>query len=440
MDEKSLWQAVLGELEVSLSKASFTTWFRETFIHSFSNGVVVIGVPDAFHKEWLQNKYHEQILKTLNKLSPTKIKEVRYQIVTKKEFPLKPKPAPSSAALKKETIEPSLNPFYTFHSFVVGPSNRLAHAAALSVAKAPGKIYNPLFIYGGAGLGKTHLLQAIGNAIKDEKRTLYATCEKFATEFVQALQNGTINHFKEKYRNIDLLLIDDIQFLVGKEGTKEEFFHTFNALYQENKQIVISSDRPPKALSALEDRLVSRFEGGMIADILPPDLETRIAILNQKKKEKNYEVSDEIIEFIAQRVQQNVRELEGALTRLVAMCQLSGEPPTLEKASQIITNSGTPARTRLTFKKIIEEVGRFYGLSFEDILAPKRDKSLAHPRQIVMYLLRHELNLSFPKIGRELKRDHTTVIHGCERIEKEIIQNQGLKQEILLLKSRLYNE
>jgi len=440
MDEKSLWQAVLGELEVSLSKASFTTWFRETFIHSFSNGVVVIGVPDAFHKEWLQNKYHEQILKTLNKLSPTKIKEVKYQIVTKKEFPLKPKPTPSPTVLKKETIEPSLNPYYTFQSFVVGPSNRLAHAAALSVAKAPGKIYNPLFIYGGAGLGKTHLLQAIGNAIKDEKRVLYATCEKFATEFVQALQNGTINHFKEKYRNIDLLLIDDIQFLVGKEGTKEEFFHTFNALYQENKQIVISSDRPPKALSALEDRLVSRFEGGMIADILPPDLETRIAILNQKKKEKNYEVSDEIIEFIAQRVQQNVRELEGALTRLVAMCQLSGEPPTLEKASQIITNSGTPARTRLTFKKIIEEVSRFYGLSFEDILAPKRDKSLAHPRQIAMYLLRHELNLSFPKIGKELKRDHTTVIHGCERIEKEIIQNQGLKQEILLLKSRLYNE
>jgi chromosomal replication initiator protein len=441
MDTKSLWQAALGELEIVLSKASFTTWFKDTFIYSFDNEVAVIGVPDSFHKEWLENKFHNQILKTLAKLSHSKIKEVKYKVVTKKDLAL-PKPAVAILKNKREAEEIHLNPYYTFDSFVIGSSNRLAHAAAKAVAKSPGEMYNPLFIYGGAGLGKTHLMQAIGHEVlkNNDKKVLYATCEKFTNEFVQAVQNGKINHFKEKYRTIDVLLIDDIQFLVGKDSTKEEFFHTFNALYQNNKQIVISSDRPPKALSALEERLISRFEGGMLADILPPDLETRIAILNQKKKEKNYQISDEIIEFIASKIQQNIRELEGALTRLMATCQLSGESPTLEMANQILSSFETPTKANVNLEKILNEVSEFYGLKKDEILGKKRDKALVHPRQITMYLLRHELNFSYPKIGKELQRDHTTIIHGCEKIEKAIIQDSSLKQEISLIKSRLYGE
>jgi len=444
MEKKSLWQAVLGELEITLSKASFTTWFKNTFIHSFEKGIVVIGVPDLFHKEWLEHKFHHQIQKILSKVSQKEIKKVEYKVINQSVILPKPavKQVVSFSDKKIKKIKTELNPNYSFENFVVGPSNRLAYAAAKAVAQSPGTVYNPLFIYGGAGLGKTHLMQAIGSEIvkNSDKKVLYATCEKFTNEFVQAVQNSTINLFKEKYRNIDVLLIDDIQFLMGKDSTKEEFFHTFNALYQNNKQIVISSDRPPKALSSLEERLISRFEGGMLADILPPDLETRVAILNQKAKEKNYVLDQEIIEFIATKVQHNIRELEGALTRLVATCQLSGEPPTLEKATQILDNFSSGSKTRITIKKIIKEVSDFYGLKEEDILCKKRDKTLVHPRQVVMYLIRHELNFSFPKIGQELQRDHTTVIHGCEKIEKQIVQNHSLKQEISLIKTRLYGE
>lgn len=441
MDLKDLWQATLGELEVNLSKASFTTWFRNTFIYSFEDDVVVIGVPDSFHKEWLENKYREEIFKTLAKISSSKIKEVHYRVISKTQ--LVP-PKTTSFVLREDrgTKDFILNPYYTFETFVVGPSNRLVYAASKAVSKSPGRDYNPLFIYGGVGLGKTHLMQAIGNGVSNQGslKVLYATCEKFTNEFVRAVQSGRINTFKDKYRNIDLFLIDDIQFLVGKESTKEEFFHTFNALYQNNKQIVISSDRPPKALSALEDRLISRFEGGMIADIAPPDLETRIAILKQKRKEKNYRVADEILEFIASKVQKNVRELEGILTRLMATCQLSEEMPTLERANQALGTLESPSRGGLTFERILVEVTGFYGLKKEDVLNKKRDKELVRPRQITMYLLRHELNHSFPKIGKEMKRDHTTVIHGCEKIEKEIIQNNGLKEEIALIKTKVYGE
>lgn len=440
MDPKSLWQAALGELEVNLSKASFTTWFKDTFIYSFDNEVVVIGVPNLFHKEWLENKYRDEVFKTLSKLLSGKVKDVKYKVVAKREVLI---PKTASFVVKKEKGSPDvlLNPTYVFETFVVGASNRLAHAAAQAVAKSPGKSYNPLFIYGGVGLGKTHLMQAVGNEILKKKlKVLYATCEKFTNEFIQSVQTGKANTFKDKYRNIDTLLIDDIQFLVGKESTQEEFFHTFNALYQNNKQIVISSDRPPKALSALEDRLVSRFEGGMIADVSPPDLETRIAILNKKRKEKNYELGGEIIEFIASKIQQNIRELEGALTRLMATCQLSGEQPTLERANQILSNFNSPTKTNLSLEKILLKVAEFYGIKKEDVLNRKRDKELVHSRQITMYLLRHELNYSFPKIGKELQRDHTTVIHGCDKIEREMSQDNGLKQEITLIKKQIYGQ
>jgi chromosomal replication initiator protein len=362
--------------------------------------------------------------------------------------------ATKSPSLPPKTIKPTakpltpsqneivLNPNYTFDRFVVGSSNRLAHAAALSVAKKPGDSYNPLFLYGGVGLGKTHLMQAIGNEIlkRGNTKVLYVSCEKFTNDYIEAVRSGKAARFKDKYRNIDVLLIDDIQFLVGKESTQEEFYHTFNALHQNNKQIVISSDRPPKALSSLEDRLVSRFEGGMIADISPPDFETRLAILKKRQREKNYYIDDEILELIATKVQQNIRELEGAFTRLVANCQLSGEKPTLERAQQLLSSYDLPRATGLTFEKVLNKISEFYGLNKEDILNQKRDRELVHPRQVMMYILRHELNYSYPKIGKELKRDHTTVIHGCEKIEKAIVQNDGLKQEISLIKNRLYNE
>lgn len=439
MDLESLWQAALGELEVVLSRTNFSTWFKNTFIHSFENGEVTLGVPNSFHKEWLENKFHSQILKTLSRLNP-QIKKIKYKVISKTP-PLPPKRSTIEVGVLENKHQTNLNPYYTFETFVVGPSNRLAHAAAKAVVDSPGQVYNPLFIYGGVGLGKTHLMQAIGNEViqkSKNKKVVYTTCEKFTNDFIKSIQSGRVAGFKEKYRNTDILLIDDIHFLVGKETTQEEFFHTFNTLYQNNKQIVITSDRPPKALSALEDRLISRFAGGMVADISPPDLETRIAILKQKRKEKNYNIGDDVLEFIAKKIEQNIRELEGALTRLMATCQLQGQPPSLELASQILGFLWTKTKGIVNAKKILEVCADFYGIRPEDFVDKKRDKEFTHPRQVVMYLLRHELNYSFPKIGKELKRDHTTIMYGCEKIEKEMVHSDGLKQEISLIKTRLY--
>jgi len=440
MDKKALWQAALGELEIVFSKANFITWLKNTFIHSFENGSVVIGVPSAFNKEWLQNKLHNQILETLNKLSPVPIKKIEYKVISQQEELNKINPLIVRSNTKTENRPGiGLSPKYRFENFIIGSSNRLAKAAAQAVAKNLGKSYNPLFIYGGVGLGKTHLMQAIGNEVleqKKNKKVIYATCEEFTNEFIRAIQTNKINSFKEKYRDVDLFLIDDIQFLVGKDSTKEEFFHTFNALYQQGRQIVISSDRPPTALSVLEDRLVSRFQSGMVVDIALPDLETRAAILKQKRKEKGFPVPDEVINLIAQRVQKNIRELEGALTRIIAACQLSGEELTLELADQILTSLGGQ-QEKISLQKILEQVANFYGLDKESILDKKRDKRVALPRQIAMYLIRHELNYSFPEIGRQLKKDHSTVMYACDKIEKKIVQNSSLKQEISLIKTRL---
>jgi len=441
MDLKILWQAILGELEVTLSQASFTTWFKDSFIYDFEDGMMIIAVPDSFHKEWLENKFNAEIFKTIQKHCPKKVKQVKYKIAVRKPVPTITAEA-AAINSRSDTSDVFLNPYYTFDKFVVGSSNRLAHAAALAVATKPGTSYNPLFLYGGVGLGKTHLMQAIGNNLLRQSglRVVYAPCEKFTNEYIRSIQTGKVNKFKEKYRNIDALLIDDVQFLIGKESTKEEFFHTFNALHQKNKQIVVSSDRPPKALSALEDRLISRFEGGMTADISPPDFETRLSILKQKEKEKNYSLSDDVLEFIASKVETNIRELEGTLTRLVATSQLAGEKPTLERAQQILSSFEKPKNDHLTIDKIITCVAQFYNIDKEDIINKKRDKELVHPRQIVMHLIRHELSHSYPKIGKELKRDHTTVMHGCKKIERNVVQNSNLKQEISLIKNKLYNE
>ncbi len=444
MTNQQLWQAILGNLELTLSKANFTTWFKNTSIIEKSDYGIVVGVPNAFTKEWLQNKYHQDILKALKTIAP-EIKEVKYQIVS----PVYVTPQANKEAVRTVAAPPkraenqTLNPKYTFNTFIVGSNNQLAHAASLAVSKKPGSVYNPLFIYGGVGLGKTHLMQAVGAEIlkRDANaRILYVTSERFTNDFVSAVQTGKTEHFKNMYRSVDMLLVDDIQFLAGREGTQEEFFHTFNALHQNNKQVVMTSDRLPKEIPAIEERLVSRFEWGMIADIQAPDLETRIAILKTKVKEKNYNVDPEILTYIAETIQSNIRELEGALNRLMVYCQLNNTRPTIDQVKSILVNVITPPKKRgVSAKKIIEVVSDFYNVSPEDLLKQSRKKEYVNPRQIAMYIIRKELETSLPSIGEFFGgRDHTTVIHAIDKIERIIKERTGLKQEIELIKDRLY--
>jgi chromosomal replication initiator protein len=440
MTNQQLWQAILGNLELTLSKANFTTWFKNTSIIEKSDTGIVVGVPNAFTKEWLQNKYHLEILKALKTISP-ETKEVKYQIVS---------PAftqPQTREVQKTQIKRSdnqtLNPKYTFDSFIVGANNQMAQAASIAVSKKPGQVYNPLFIYGGVGLGKTHLMQAVGAEVAKKNpgaKILYVTSEKFTNEFVSALSQGRAAQFKNLYRNVDILLVDDIQFLAGREGTQEEFFHTFNALHQNNKQVVMTSDRLPKEIPAIEERLVSRFEWGMIADIQAPDLETRLAILKTKAREKNYSIDPEILQYIAETIQSNIRELEGALNRLMVYCQLNNTRPNIDQVKSILVSVITPPKKRgVSAKKIAEIVADFYNVSPEDLLKQSRKKEYVHPRQIAMFLIRRELETSLPSIGEFFGgRDHTTVIHAIDKIDRYLKEKSGLKQEIDLIKDRLY--
>lgn len=444
MTNQQLWQAILGNLELTLSKANFTTWFKNTSIIEKSDSGIVVGVPNAFTKEWLQNKYHQDIIKALKAIAP-EIKEIKYQIVS----PVYAAPPASRemarfSAPAKHPENQTLNPKYTFNTFIVGLNNQLAHAASLAVSKKPGHVYNPLFIYGGVGLGKTHLMQAVGAEVvkKDPNaKILYVTSERFTNEFVAAVQQGKTDHFKSTYRNVDVLLVDDIQFLAGKEGTQEEFFHTFNALHQNNKQVIMTSDRLPKEIPAIEERLVSRFEWGMIADIQAPDMETRLAILKTKVKEKNYNVDPEILNYIAETIQSNIRELEGALNRLMVYCQLNNTRPTIEQVKSVLVNVITPPKKRgVSAKKIIEIVSDFYNVTPEDLLKQSRKKEYVNPRQIAMYIIRKELETSLPSIGEFFGgRDHTTVIHAVDKIDRIIKEKSGLKQEIELLRDRIYS-
>jgi len=447
MTNDDLWRATLGELELLISKANFTTWFNNTRILSFTDGQVVVAVPNAFTKAWLENKYHNFILKALQNITSHAAKNVNYQVELGQPAS---RPTPTPLARARET-EPTttnafgLNPRYTFETFVVGKNNELARAAALAVAQNPGQTYNPLFMYGGVGLGKTHLMQAIGHEIlhlSPNKRVLYVTCEKFTTEFIQAISSGKIERFKSTYRSVDVLLVDDIQFLAGKEGTQEEFFHTFNTLHQANKQIVISSDRPPKSIQTLENRLVSRFEWGMIADIGSPDLETRLAILESKCREHNYQLDREIMGYMATTIQSNVRELEGALNRLMAYHQLNNQPPTLELAREILATLNPPTQktNNLTSKKIMSIVSQYYDVTLDELVGISRKKHLVAPRQMAMYLMREELKSSFPTIGQELGgRDHTTAMHACLKISQGSETDNKLQQDIHNLKQQLYN-
>jgi len=452
MTNQQLWQAVLGELELSLSKANFTTWFKNTAISFVDGEKVMVSVPNTFTKAWLENKYHQSIFKSLQNILGPQIKEIIYKVELVKSQPQKFEAVPSAPLLnpkKTEAGEEIINKFglnskYVFTNFVVGKNNELAHAAAQAVAKNPGKsTYNPLFIYGGVGLGKTHLLQAIGHALLADdstKKILYITSEKFTNNYVQAIRSRTMEKFKQLYRSPDLLLIDDVQFMAAKDGTQQEFFHTFNELHQADKQIVMTSDRPPKAIPALEQRLVSRFEWGMIADISQPDYETRIAILKAKCHEKGIALDQTIINFIATVIQNNIREIEGALNKIIAYEQFHHMSPTLELVKSILSPHITSPKKSATPKQLINTVAEFYDLKLEELLGQSREKRLAFPRQIIMYLMREELRSSYPAIGQEVGgRDHSTAMHAYEKISGEIENNERTKQEIEQIKQRLYN-
>ena len=457
LNVKQLWHAALGELQLGLTKGNYDTWFKDTAIVSEEDDVFCVGVPNAFAREWLENKYRQQVRDTLRHLVGRTV-DVRFVTLTaasvRTDRPIASSGGGGSSApgattpgqeRRDATAAALLNARYTFSTFVVGSNNRLAHAAALSVAERPGHSYNPLFIYGGSGLGKTHLMHAIGHAVisrHPKKRVAYATSEKFTNEFINSIRGQKSEEFRERYRRIDVLLIDDIQFLTGKEGTQEEFFHTFNAIHEEGKQIVLSSDRPPKAIERLEDRLRSRFEWGLIADISTPDLETRIAILRAKAEAQSVAVPPPVIDFLAQRIVSNIRELEGALTRIVAYATLSAVPVTTQLAQEMLQNIlYNPRQKTLSPDRIVDTVARYYGVPAEQLRGKARDKQVVLPRQIAMYLMREETEAPLMRIGEALGgRDHSTVLHGCEKIEREMAENDDFRRDVGALREMLYSD
>lgn len=449
MEKEELWQAVLAQIQLNISPANFATWFKNTEIASQKEGKIIIAVPNSFAKEWLENKYGKSIFKIFYSLTNEEIKEVKYEVrkaglkVLKKAS----SPAFETGQLEFQELEidkkTNLNPRYAFENFIIGPFNELAHAASFAVAKNPGQVYNPLFIYGGVGLGKTHLLQATGNEVVKnfpQKKVEYIPSEKFTSEVISSIRNHGMDSFKTAYQAIDVLVIDDVQFLAGKEKTQEEFFHIFNALYEKNKQIILSSDRPPKAIPALAERLRSRFEGGVIADISYPDYETRIAILKAKCLERKTELPEESLNYIATNIQKNIRELEGALNRLIAYQKLQNLTPNVEVVKSLLKNLISSPNKTVTARKIIETVAHFYDLKEKEIFSPSRKQEIVKPRQVAMYLLREELKGSFPFIGRKFDgKDHTTAIHSFEKIARELEKNEGLSEEIELIKQRIYS-
>lgn len=465
MNNKEVWDAVLAELELSISKANFITWFKNTGIINLQEGRAVVCVPSAFTKSWIESKYHKLIIQSLERVTEKPLKYLEYRIdniknissvepsVISSPSPLDTfKPTefsetapftPSNNTLSNGAGSFTLNSKYSFDTFVVGKGSELAYAAAQAVVSRPGTSYNPLFIYGGVGLGKTHLIQAIGNELlkKNPSTTImYVSAEKFSNDFIDSIKKGEAKEFQNRYRHIDLLLIDDIQFIAGKDRTQESFFHTFNELHQQNKQVVLTSDRPPKAIPALEDRLKSRFGWGMIADVTQPDFETRTAILEKKCAEKNFILSNEILQTIASIVQSNIRELEGALNKIIIFHQLKNSEPTLDSVKNLLSNLEAPSiRSSLNSSQLIKTIGQMYNLSMEDLLGKSREKKISFPRQIIMFLMREELKMSYPAIGDELGgRDHTTAIHAHEKISREIDNDMKLKQEIESIKQRLY--
>ncbi len=450
IDNQKLWLNALSDIELEVSRANFLTWFKNTTIAKCDREVIYVSVPNAFVRDWLFNKYHKSILRALRK-NLESVRHVEYTI-TKDISRIDHVVArnPETHTLNQMEIqevyinkEDNLNPRYTFDSFIVGPFNELAHAAAQAVIKNPGISYNPLFIYGGTGLGKTHLIQSIGNYFKRidiNKKVHYLSSEKFTVECVEAIRNNKGNLFKEKYRKYDILIMDDVQFLSGKDKTQEELFHLFNTLYDNNKQIVFSSDKAPKHINGIEDRLKSRFEGGMTADISVPEYESRLAILKGKSKQNQININEEILEYIASVVQNNIRELEGVFNSVMVQTQFKKRGLTLPEIKILIKNSIRPPKN-ITINDVIKTVSKFYNINEQELYEKTRKKEIVKPRQIVMYLLREDFNTSYPYIGQKLGgRDHTTVIHAYEKIKKDLLINTILSQELEQIKSILYNE
>jgi chromosomal replication initiator protein len=443
---QELWQEVLKLIANKLSKPSFDTWFKQTQAIKLKKDTITIEVPNEFTRDWLDSKYRPLIEEMLFEVTGT---ELQVKLITPENQDEQPipvvqqRPAPEPAS-GQDNYKSMLNPKYVFETFVIGTGNRFAHAASLAVAEAPAKSYNPLFIYGGVGLGKTHLMHAIGHFVLEHNpgaKVVYLSSEKFTNEFINAIRDNKTVEFRNKYRNVDILLIDDIQFLAGKEQTQEEFFHTFNTLHEENKQIVISSDRPPKEIPTLEDRLRSRFEWGLITDIQPPDLETRIAILRKKAKAENLEIPNEVMVYIANQINTNIRELEGALIRVVAYSSLINKDIDVELAQDalkdIIPNSKTKTITIYDIQKIVSD---YYGIKVEELKGRRRTKTVVLPRQIAMYLSREMTDLSLPKIGEEFGgKDHTTVIHAHEKIGAALQQDRSIQKVVKEVSERLKN-
>ena len=459
MSQYTTWQAVLGEIELSISRGNFMTWFKNTTLLQIDDEQAIIGVANVFVKQQLERKYHELIVATLEKndLKPasviykihnSKIGRATIEDVAQSQSNTKPTPTlqpvlPQQSAENtfSHSYRQGINERYTFDNFIVGSGNELAFAACQSIASTPGSRYNPLFLYGGVGIGKTHLIQAVGNAVvahNPNAKVLYVTTEQFVQEFVDAIRFKKTANFAARYRTIDVLIIDDVQFIAGKEKMQEEFFHTFNALHQANKQIIISSDRPPKEIPTLEERLRSRFAWGMSIDMQNPDFETRCAIVQTKAHSHGAELPNDVVEFLATNIQTNIRELEGGLNQVLAFCEMRGLEPSLSIASSLLgATKGRPKH--ISAKQIVERTARHFQIPMDDILGPKRDKDIVVPRQIAMYVLRSELHLSFPKIARELgRKDHTTAIHSVEKIEKESQFDPEIRDAINQIKERLY--
>ncbi len=438
MKAAQAWQAALGQLQLEMPKAVFDTWVRDTEFITYEDGAFTIGVKNAYARDWLEDRLSSTVSRLLAGIMNRSV-SIRFTVWQSPETT--PQSTPAIQALpRSQSGGLALNSRYTFSSFVVGPSNRLAHAASMAVAEKPAQAYNPLFLYGGVGLGKTHLLHAIGNqCAQTDQRVLYVSSEEFTNDLINAIRSHTTQAFREKYRRIDVLLIDDIQFIAGKESTQEEFFHTFNTLHGQNKQIVMTSDRPPKAMVTLEERLRSRFEWGLTADIQAPDFETRMAILQSKAERAGYVIPQEIIAIIARKFQSNIRELEGALTRIAAYADLRGIPIDAELIDSALADL-LPQRTEIKPDQIIDAVAQAYGLPVDRIIGRERTKLIARPRQIAMYLIREETEVSLPQIGDALGgRDHTTVMYGHEKITDLLERDEKLRRQVLEIKERLYS-
>lgn len=455
MEFEQVWQTALGEIEIQISKPNFATWLKNSRLLDKQEGTVLVGLPNTFAKEWVENKYQKIILNALRNHDQT-TKKVQFTVHNTNNAPVALAPKKNKQVNEEEfkkqlafeelKIDPetNLNPRYRLSSFVVGKTNELAYAAAGAVIEEIGRKYNPLFFYGGTGLGKTHLIQAIGNEIKvrynDKVRVKYVSAEKFTNDVIYGIRNKRMEDMKEKYRNVDVLIIDDIQFIGGKAATEEEFFHTFNALYENNKQIIISSDRPPKFIPTLEDRMRSRFQGGMIADISPPDYELRLAILKTKLQERGAALPENILEFLANKIQKNLRELEGVLNRIL-FYQYAKKEVTLKMVEEIVGEMLQQPTKNINPAQVIKAVADYYEVSANDLTGRCRQKSVVEPRQVTMFLLREVLGLSYPDIGQKLgKRDHTTAIYANNKIAEEINKNQDLNQKVLAIKDLIYKE